>query len=86
MEDQDPDQTDNGGQERRHQEVEDGSQGDHSAHLGVEARRARHEAGDDERESHQLDDPHEELPGVGYQEDGGLLQVEGAEEQTREKT
>ena len=86
MDDEDPDEADQRSQKRRDQEVEDGPEGDHTAHLGVEAGRASDEAGDDERQSHQLDEPHEELSRVGDQGDGGLLQVEGTKEQTAKKT
>ena len=34
------------------------------AHLGVEACRGGDEAGDDQGEDHELEQPHEELPGV----------------------
>ena len=47
MDDEDPDEADQRGQKRRDQEVEDGPEGDHPTHFGVEAGQASDEAGDD---------------------------------------
>ena len=70
MDDQNKEQPHTGGQQRGHQEVEDRSEGDHAAHLGIEAGRACDEAGNDERKYHQLEESHEELSRVGDQTDG----------------
>ena len=68
-------ESDTGRDERGDQEVEDGPEGDHAAHLGIEAGRACDEAGNDERKYHQLEESHEELPRVGDQVDGGGIQA-----------
>ena len=70
VDDEDKEESNTGGDERGEEEVEDGPEGDHTTHLGIEAGRARHEAGDDEREDHQLEESHEELSRVGDQTDG----------------
>ena len=70
MDDEDKEESNTGGDERGHQKVEDGPEGDHAAHLGIEAGRASDEAGDDERKYHQLEESHEELSRVGDQTDG----------------
>ena len=61
-----------GGDQRGDEEVEDGPEGDHAAHLGIEAGRASDETGDHEGKYHQLEKSHEELARVGYQVDGGV--------------
>ena len=77
MDDENKEESNTGGDQRGHQEVEDGPEGDHAAHLGVEAGRACDEAGNDERKGHQLDQSHKELPRVGDQLDfiGFKIQV-----------
>ena len=70
VDDEDKEESNTGGDERGEEEVEDGPEGDHTTHLGIEAGRARDEAGDDEREDHQLEESHEELSRVGDQTDG----------------
>lgn len=68
----DQDEAHGGGQQGGEEEVGDGAEGDHSAHLGVEAGRARDQAGNHQGENHQLEEPHEELAGVGDDVDDEL--------------
>ena len=59
-----------GGQQGGEEEVGDGAEGDHSAHLGVEAGGACDQACNHKWENHQLEKPHEELARVGDDVDG----------------
>ena len=70
MDDQNKDESNTSREEGGQQEVEDGPEGDHAAHLSIEACRAGDEAGNDERKYHQLEESHEEFPGVGDEVDG----------------
>ena len=70
-----------GGDERGGEEVEDGPEGDHAAHLSVETGRAGDEAGNDQRKYHQLEKSHEELARVGQKVDGGVSWLIVAESQ-----
>ena len=49
------DQANAGGQEGGQEEVGDGAEGDHPAHLGVETGGARDQTGNHEGENHQLE-------------------------------
>ena len=44
-----------------------------AAHLSIERGRARDEAGNDQGEDHQLEEPHEELTRVSYQVNDGVF-------------
>ena len=61
-----------------------------AAHLSIERGRARDEAGNDQGEDHQLQQPHEELARVGHQPDGlgGEVQLSqgDAEDEARDDT
>ena len=81
MNEKNQEEANTGGDERGGEEVEDGPEGDHAAHLGIEAGGASDEAGNDERKYHQLEKSHEELARVGYQVDGGGLRLPVAESQ-----
>ena len=72
MNEKNQEEANTGGDERGGEEVEDGPEGDHAAHLGIEAGRASDETGDHEGKYHQLEKSHEELARVGYQVDGGV--------------
>ena len=81
MDGENQEESDAGGDKRGDEEVEDGPDGDHAAHLGIETGRASDETGNDEGKNHQLEKSHEELPGVGQQVDGGLSWLVVAESQ-----
>ena len=67
-----------------------GGEGGGRSYLCVERSRARDEAGDDQGEDHQLQQPHEELARVGHQSDGlgGQVQLSqgDAEDEARDDT
>ena len=82
MDDEDKEESNTGGDERGEEEVEDGPEGDHAAHLSIETGRASDETGNDEGKNHQLEKSHEELARVGQQVDGGVSRVPVAESET----
>ena len=59
-------------------------QGHHPIHLGIEAGSTSDETGDDEGKDNE--GAHEELSGVGEQEDGVLLQFQGEEAKAEDET
>ena len=83
MNEKNQEEANTGGDERGGEEVEDGPEGDHAAHLGIEAGGARDQACNYKGEDHQLEQPHEELPGVVDQDDGLLAGVEKSEGQAQ---
>ena len=80
------DQTNTGGEQRGDQEVEDGPEGDHAGHLGVETRGAGDQTRDHQGQDHQLEEPHEELARVGDDVDGEGVQLIIAKGQTSQNT
>ena len=73
---EDKEESNAGGDEGGDQEVEDGPDGDPAAHLCIETGRAGDEAGDDQREDHELEKSHEELSWVGDKMDGREIKVQ----------
>lgn len=72
-----------GGEKGSEEEVGDGSDCDHSTHLGIEAGAARDQAGNHQGKDHQLEKSHEELPRVVDQGDGLLAGVDRPEGQAQ---
>ena len=55
-------------------------------YLSVEAGRSGDEAGDDQGEDHELEQPHEELPGVGDHVDVERVQLVEPERQSQQNS
>ena len=77
MRSDDQDQANAGRQQRCQHKEDDGTQGHHPIHLGIEAGSTSDETGDDEGQDDE--GAHEELSGVGEQEDGVFLQFQREE-------
>ena len=56
------------------------------SYLSVQRCRASDEAGDDQREDHQLEEPHEQLSRVGHQSDGLRGQLELSQSQAKDES
>lgn len=53
-----------------------------AVHLGVQAGRPGDQAGDNQGQNHQLQDAHEELPGIRNQHDGVPVQVQRSQRES----
>lgn len=85
MDQQDQGQSQEGGNQGGGQEVDNGPEGNHAVHLGIETGRARNQAGDDQGQDHELEQPHEELSWIGDVVDRFQVQVKAPEEEAHDE-